>query len=119
LFLPEGAILSAHLLGNQKELLLEKGVGVGVEVEGAIMLAQLSPEISSNGALLVLSLMDNKLCAEGGEALAAGLKGNQGVIGLGSPFELNKPIVDQNCVLGQPLRPTCAKASRKPVEGNT
>jgi hypothetical protein len=47
--------------------------------EGAIMPV---PEIIGNGALLVLSLEDNNLFAEGGKALAAGLKGNRDTLGI-------------------------------------
>jgi hypothetical protein len=31
-----------------------------------------------------------------------------------SPFGLNKPIVDPNCVLGQPLRPARKRAGKWP-----
>jgi hypothetical protein len=47
--------------------------------EGAIMPV---PEIIGNGALSVLSLEDNNLFAEGGKALAAGLKGNRDTLGI-------------------------------------
>jgi hypothetical protein len=48
----------------------------GTDMSGVIALADVIPGM---GALSILSLKENELYAEGGKALAAGLKGNQGI----------------------------------------
>jgi hypothetical protein len=49
------------------------------EGDGPGFAQELAVGVKDNGALLVLSLKGNFLYAEGGEALAAGLQGNQGI----------------------------------------
>jgi hypothetical protein len=85
------AILKAH--PTLKSLCGNKGNETQLDMSGkmygagdAIMLAT---EVVDNGALLVLSLQSNRLCAAGGKALAGGLKDNQVIT------ELN---ISSNCL---------------------
>jgi hypothetical protein len=95
-----GAILSVNLLKNDIGVAQAEGLvsilkehptlkslcgNTGNETElnmsgkmyGAADAILLVPEIIDNGALLVLSLQSNNLCAAGGKALAEGLKDNR------------------------------------------
>jgi hypothetical protein len=75
------SILKVHtvlksLCGNNSDEMELDMSGKNISAAEATMLAA---EIAGNGALLVLSLKNNSLFAGGGKALAAGLKGNQGI----------------------------------------
>ena len=95
-----GALSSANLLGNRigidqakafatilkehpalKSLCGSKGdeteLDMSGKMDGAGDAIMLVPELIDNGALLVLYLTSNNLRADGGKALADGLKGNQ------------------------------------------
>jgi Ran GTPase-activating protein (RanGAP) involved in mRNA processing and transport len=74
------SILKEHptlksLCGNRGN---ETDLNMSGKMEGAADAIMLVPEIIDNEALSILSLKENNLYAEGGKALATGLKGNQG-----------------------------------------
>jgi hypothetical protein len=81
LYAAGGKALAEGLKGNQviTELNISNNLlgwtnMVGPDMSGVIALAGVFPDM---GALLVLSLQSNHLCAPGGKALAGGLKNNQ------------------------------------------
>jgi Ran GTPase-activating protein (RanGAP) involved in mRNA processing and transport len=76
-----GKAISDMLAANStlKELNVSSNAKYGTASKGGPSFAQAISGIRDNGALSVLSLKSNSLCAEGGKALAAGLKGNQGI----------------------------------------
>jgi Ran GTPase-activating protein (RanGAP) involved in mRNA processing and transport len=105
------SILKEHstlksLCGNKGDETQLDMSGKRMDAGDAIMLV---PEIVDNGALLVLSLKSNNLRADGGKALAEGLKSNQVIT------ELN--IADTNLASGHDMSGVIALADAIPGMG--